>query len=96
MEKDKTNHPGKFVPDKMSQSGMCFVADAYKNEFVSVRVTDHTLKIGLKATDAKNWVIWNGFDLRLKYAFTDQEEAKNTADKIDAIGEVEFSDARRL
>ncbi len=83
---------GKYVPDKMSQSGQCFYAGGYKNEFVSVRVTDHTLKIGLKALDAKSWVIWDGFDLRLKYAFTDQEEAENTADKIDAIGEVELND----
>ncbi len=96
VEKDPTNHKGKYVPDKMSQSGQCFYVGGYSNEFVSVRVTDHTVKIGLKATDAKSWVIWDSFDLRLKYAFTDQEEADNTASKITAIGEVELTDACKV
>uniref|UniRef100_UPI0025A658E9 hypothetical protein n=1 Tax=Duncaniella muris TaxID=2094150 RepID=UPI0025A658E9 len=55
-----------FVPNSMTDSSNCFSEGAYTNDFITVTVTDHTLKIGVKTTDANSWVIWDNFILRLK------------------------------
>ena len=81
-----------FVPNSMAESSNCFNEGAYINDFITVRVTDHTLKIGVKTTDAENWVIWDNFTLRLKEVASDAEEAAYAVEKINAIGTVSLTD----
>ncbi len=84
-----------FVPNSMTDSSNCFSEGAYTNDFITVTVTDHTLKIGVKTTDANSWVIWDNFILRLKEVteeVTDAEVAASVVAKINAIGTVALTD----
>ncbi len=85
-----------FVPNSMTDSSNCFSEGAYTNDFITVTVTDHTLKIGVKTTDANSWVIWNNFILRLKEVteeeVTDAEVAASVVAKINAIGTVALTE----
>lgn len=82
-----------YVPNSMNDSSNCFTAGAYTNEPISVTVTDHTLKIGVKSTDDKSWVIWDNFNLKLVSVVTDEQEAQAVVGKINAIGTVEATEA---
>ena len=82
-----------YVPNSMNDSSNCFTAGAYTNEPITVTVTDHTLKIGVKATDDKSWVIWDNFNLKLVSVVTDEDEAAAAVAKINAIGTVEATAA---
>ena len=84
-----------FVTNSMTDSSNCFSEGAYTNDFITVTVTDHTLKIGVKTTDANSWVIWDNFILRLKEVteeVTDAEVAASVVAKINAIGTVALTD----
>ncbi len=85
-----------FVPNSMTDSSNCFSEGAYTNDFITVTVTDHTLKIGVKTTDANSWVIWDNFILRLKEVteeeVTDAEVAASVVAKINAIGTVALTE----
>ncbi len=85
-----------YVPNSMTDSSNCFSEGAYTNDFITVTVTDHTLKIGVKTTDANSWVIWDNFILRLKEVteeeVTDAEVAASVVAKINAIGTVALTD----
>lgn len=87
---------GVYVPNSMTDSSNCFSEGAYTNDFITVTVTDHTLKIGVKTTDANSWVIWDNFILRLKEVteeeVTDAEVAASVVAKINAIGTVALTD----
>ena len=80
-----------YVPNGMGDASLCFTAGGYVNEALTVTVTDHTLKVGAKTTDKNNWVLWDGFNLKLK-SVADSEYAERAAAKIDAIGEVELTE----
>ncbi|MEY8235074.1 Ig-like domain-containing protein [Lachnospiraceae bacterium 66-29] len=85
-----------FVTNSMTDSSNCFSEGAYTNDFITATVTDHTLKIGVKTTDANSWVIWDNFILRLKEVteeeVTDAEVAASVVAKINAIGTVALTD----
>lgn len=74
-----------YVPNSMADAAKCFATGAYTNEPITVTVTNHTLKIGVKS-EANNWVLWDSFRLKLKEVVSDQKIAEDVEAKIDAIG----------
>lgn len=91
-----TQNSGVYIPNTMLEASKCFLDDnAYNNDFIEVKVTDHTLKVGLKGTAKSQWVIWDNFTLKYKEALSDAEEAQIVTAKIDEIGTVEATDASK-
>ncbi len=91
-----TKRNGAYVPDSMEDASKCFSAGGYTNAFIEATVTDHTLKVGVKAKDTISWVLWDNFTLRLKElateGLTDDEIAARVVRIINAIGNVEATE----
>lgn len=75
-----------YVPNSMADAAKCFATGAYTADPITVTVTNHTLKIGVKTTDTNNWVLWDSFSLKLKEVVSDQQIVADVEAKIDAIG----------